>query len=59
MDTNFDTLIVDRPVARAPATNAPAETTMLDSAHHRNEKMPEHEHRAGMSWRYPKTLRVL
>jgi hypothetical protein len=38
MDTNFDTLIVDRPVARAPATNASAEPTMLDSAHHRRRK---------------------
>ena len=37
MDTNFDTLIVDRPVARAPATNVPAEPTMLDSAHRRRK----------------------
>jgi hypothetical protein len=31
MDTNFDTLIVDRPVARAPATNAPAEPATLET----------------------------
>ena len=45
MDTNFDTLIVDRPVAHAPTRNATSEPTTLESAHAHTEEILEH--RAG------------
>ena len=45
MDTNFDTLIVDRPVAHAPTRNATSELTTFESAHAHTEEILEH--RAG------------
>jgi len=33
MDTNFDTLVVDRPVARPPTRNTAAEPARLEAAH--------------------------
>ena len=45
MDTNFDTLIVDRPVAHAPTRNATSEPTTFESAHAHTEEILEH--RAG------------